>query len=98
MTNKSLYFVLENGKVMAPFEREIDWIFDTDSSESWYITKGGRLCQVISYPDEIDFDDSLGRANYSHYTTERKYYGKVIAQFDTIDNLLNYLKGEQINE
>lgn len=97
MSNRSLYFVLENGKVMAPFEKELDRIFDNHLEEEWYVTKSGKLCQVISYPDEIDFDDSLGKANYSHYTTERKYYGKVIAQFDTINKLLNYLKENNLN-
>lgn len=96
MNNKPLYFVLDNGKVIAPFEREIDWIFDTHTDEHWYITKSGKLCRAVTYPDEIDFDDCLGRADYSHYTTERKYYGKVIAQFDTIDNLISYLKKKNL--
>ena len=91
-----LYFVTENGRVFAPFEHEIDEIFDvcnnSGSSSNWYITKSGKLCNVITYADEIDYDDNLGRANYSHWTKERTYYGKVIAKFKKIEELVKYLK------
>lgn len=90
MSSRYLYFVLNNGKVIAPFENEIDDLIN-NSSDEWYVTKGNRLCHKFSYADEIDFDDNLGRANYSHYSTEYEYLGKVVAKFRTIEELVNYL-------
>ena len=92
--DRYLYFVTENGKVYAPFENEIDEMFHSSSSETyWYITKNNVLCCKHTYPDEIDFDDDLGCANYSHWKTEYYYFGKVVAKFKTILELINYLNG-----
>ena len=93
------YYVLTNGKVVAPIEdklEELENAWTGNCGESFYYeTKGGRLCHRYTYATDIDFNDDIGRADYCDYVTEREYLGKVEAKFNNIHELLKYLEGRK---
>lgn len=94
MEKRYLYFVLENGKVMAPYENEVEKLYDQGSIIEHYVSKSGKLVEKITYPDNANYDESCGGVYYTHYTSDYKYLGKVVAKFKTINDLVNYLKGK----
>ena len=90
------YYVLTNGRVIAPIEdklEEIENAWKGNCGESFYYeTKSGILCHKYTYPTDIDFNDDIGRADYCDYVSEREYLGKIEERFNNIDQLLFYLK------
>lgn len=89
MEKRVNYYLLENGKVIAPYEN-LDYrdLYDPNSSLSyWYITKKGTLAQAFDVPDHYE-------EGYPVYVKEHIYYGKVKKTFNTITELLEFLKHE----